>query len=187
LELVYFRLVGDGRCFAVPASLFGWTGFLSMQYEESIANALLRCVCYIWLRDVSISLPIHAIGEMRLCRPPAPIQPKYTGGIVKVCDHIPKNLRLDWVSQKLGIRDPSVLALLKGHLAKNKLERELCDKLFEAREEKNLSHKQLAKNTGVKESIVKKMEHSARLTNSNLFIVLASLGYTLEIVPLPKD
>ena len=104
-----------------------------------------------------------------------------------MCDHIPKNLRLDWVSQKLGIRDPSVLALLKGHLAKNKLERELCDKLFEAREEKNLSHKQLAKNTGVKESIVKKMEHSARLTNSNLFIVLASLGYTLEIVPLPKD
>ena len=61
----------------------------------------------------------------------------------------------------------------------------LIGKMIEAREEKGLSQRELAKISGVKQPAIARLE-SLRTTPQidTLFKVLHPLGYTIEIVPL---
>ncbi len=63
----------------------------------------------------------------------------------------------------------------------------LIGKLIEAREEKGLSQRELAKMSGVKQPAIARIE-SMRLTPQiDTFLkVLSSFGYKLDIVPIPR-
>ena len=61
----------------------------------------------------------------------------------------------------------------------------LIGKMIEAREEKGLSQRELAKISGVKQPAIARLENlKATPQIDTLFKVLHPLGYTIEIVPL---
>ena len=61
----------------------------------------------------------------------------------------------------------------------------LIGKMIEAREEKGLSQRELAKISGVKQPAIARLESmKATPQIDTLFKVLHPLGYTIEIVPL---
>jgi ribosome-binding protein aMBF1 (putative translation factor) len=63
----------------------------------------------------------------------------------------------------------------------------LIGKMVEAREEKGLSQRELAKRSGVKQPAIARLESmKATPQIDTLFKVLHPLGYTIEIVPLSK-
>lgn len=63
----------------------------------------------------------------------------------------------------------------------------LIGKMIEAREQKGLSQRELARISGVKQPAIARME-SMKVTPQidTLFKILPPLGYTLEIVPLAQ-
>ena len=65
---------------------------------------------------------------------------------------------------------------------------DLIGKLIEAREQKGLSQRELAKLSGVKQPAIARLE-SMKTTPQidTLFKILNPLGYTLSIVPLKSD
>ncbi len=65
---------------------------------------------------------------------------------------------------------------------------ELIGKLIEAREEKGLSQRELAKLSGVKQPAIARLETMKSTPQiDTLFKVLAPLGYTLSITPISKN
>ena len=65
---------------------------------------------------------------------------------------------------------------------------ELIGKMIEAREEKGLSQRELAKLSGVKQSAIARLETMKSTPQiDTLFKVLAPLGYTLSITPISKN
>ena len=67
------------------------------------------------------------------------------------------------------------------------IEKELIRTMVEIREEQGLSQAELAKKCNVKQPVIARMEKSVHSPQINsLLIILAQLGYTLQIVPL-KD
>jgi DNA-binding XRE family transcriptional regulator len=75
----------------------------------------------------------------------------------------------------------------KAEKAQVEFEAALIGKLIEAREEKGLSQRDLAKLSGVKQPAIARLE-SLKTTPQidTLFKVLSPLGYTLSIVPTKK-
>lgn len=67
------------------------------------------------------------------------------------------------------------------------LEKELIRAMVKIREEEGLTQAQLAERCNVKQPVIARMEkavHSPQI--DSLLKVLASLGYTLQIVPIKK-
>lgn len=65
---------------------------------------------------------------------------------------------------------------------------ELIGKMIEAREEKGLSQRELAKLSGVKQPAIARLETMKSTPQiDTLFKVLAPLGYTLSITPISKN
>lgn len=64
----------------------------------------------------------------------------------------------------------------------------LIGKMIEAREEKGLSQRELAKLSGVKQPAIARMECMKSTPQiDTLFKILAPLGYTLSITPISKS
>lgn len=64
----------------------------------------------------------------------------------------------------------------------------LIGKMIEAREEKGLSQRELAKLSGVKQPAIARMESMKSTPQiDTLFKILAPLGYTLSITPISKN
>lgn len=64
----------------------------------------------------------------------------------------------------------------------------LIGKMIEAREAKGLSQRELAEISGVKQPAIARIESMKSTPQlDTLLKVLVPLGYTLEIVPLPKN
>lgn len=67
----------------------------------------------------------------------------------------------------------------------NEFETKLISKLIEARESKGLSQRELAKISGIKQPAIARLENMRSTPQiDTLFRLLASLGYTLSIVPI---
>ncbi|MDE5597901.1 MAG: helix-turn-helix domain-containing protein [Lachnospiraceae bacterium] len=63
----------------------------------------------------------------------------------------------------------------------------LIGKMIEAREERGLSQRELAKLSGVKQPAIARMESMKSTPQiDTLFKILAPLGYTLSITPIPN-
>lgn len=75
----------------------------------------------------------------------------------------------------------------KAERAQIEFEVMLIGKLIEAREEKGLSQRELARISGVKQPAIARLE-SLKSTPQidTLFKILSPLGYTLDIVPITK-
>ena len=69
-----------------------------------------------------------------------------------------------------------------------KLEMDIINATIEAREENNLTQRELSKISGVKQPVIARIE---KRTNSpridTLFKLLYPMGYTIRIVPLEKE
>ncbi len=75
----------------------------------------------------------------------------------------------------------------KAQKAQIEFEVELIGKLIEAREEKGLSQRELAKISGVKQPAIARLESLKSMPQiDTLFKILSPLGYKLDIVPLSK-
>ena len=63
----------------------------------------------------------------------------------------------------------------------------LIGKMIEAREQKGISQRQLAELSGVKQPAIARLESMGSTPQiDTLFKILAPLGYTLSITPIPR-
>lgn len=87
----------------------------------------------------------------------------------------------DWEEFEKEIFTPEEIAASNLRVA-------LIGELIKARQEQGISQKQLEKLSGVKQPIIARMEKGSTTPQLDTILkVLASLGKTLEIVPLDKN